>query len=288
MAKELETSLGAPDQGLSIQMGEDGGDTSFKTNDDSSAIDTSELPGDGDAGGSEHPDEQGDPADAPDPDEPEEGDEGEDDGSGPVDLGDFDPDSEESVAAYDTEFLKEDGLLDLEGAVADRYNANIAAGKDGVDEGTYKYLESKGISRETVKQVEAMRANQDKQSGNSEDFKLMEAAGGPDVLGAALAWGKEAGYSKAEQKRFNDISKGKDFEAKRDAVDALVARYNKANPKAGRPTTPRRDATQGQGVRKPALKKFANREEYRKALKAADGNQRQTREITRRRQVSDF
>lgn len=94
------------------------------------------------------------------------------------------------------------------------------------------------------------------------DMRLFEAAGGADRLEAALKWGKEGGYTADQQKRFNTVTKGADQAAKEEAVLALMARYDKANPVKPR-RLPLRDATKGQGQRTASLKPFKDRAEMR-------------------------
>jgi hypothetical protein len=203
----------------------------------------------------------------------------------------FDPEDPEVVAAFDAKYTLESGELDTEGALTAEYWANVEAGKDGLNDATYEYLASKGISKATVKQVEAMAQTQkdaEQASVKSQDFKLFEIAGGADKLQAALKWGKEGGYTEAQQKRFNEITKGKDLEAKEEAVEALMARYRKANP-TPKPKVPARDATKGQATKAAAVKPFASREEMRKVRDSiAEGDKAAWAAYNRRRSVTKF
>lgn len=247
MTKEYAESA-FPEEASSITMGDE--DTEGRNGVDTTSIDSNDIvKGDEDvpSGESEGDDAGGDQG----------GDQ--DDGEGlqsdsesslsEEDRGAFDPEDEEQVARFDAAFANEDGSLDMEGRLTNHFWANIEAGKEGLDEGVYQYLESKGIKKSTVKQIEAMAVtNKDVQetSVTKHDHALFEVAGGPDKLAEALKWGKEGGYTKEQQARFNKVNSGKDLEAKKEAVEVLMARFNKANPKA-RPKVPARDATNGGG-----------------------------------------
>lgn len=193
------------------------------------------------------------------------------DDEAPAELPDFDGEDPEVVEAYNARYVTAEGNLDVEGALSAEFFANAEKGVEGLNESTYAYLQSIGISRATVKQVEAMAATAREgeklkadTTASAHDARLFEVAGGPEELSKALAWGKSGGYTKEQQDRFNAATKGKDLAAKEEAVEALMARYRRANPPE-RPTLPRRDATKGQG--KPlggGPKPFASRQEARK------------------------
>lgn len=214
------------------------------------------------------------------PSEPAEGDGdegGDEDANKAEELGAFDPEDADSVAKYDAAYLK-DGQLDLEGALTAKFWANKEAGKEGLDDGDYAYLATKGISKGTVKAIEAMaETNKEaaKSSVEKQDLELFTIAAddkgenGPKRLQDALKWGKDGAYNADQQKRFNEVMNGKDFEAKKEAVELLINRWAKANPPP-RPSLPGRDATKGQGKTAPSVKPFASRKEAdaaRKALK---------------------
>ena len=204
----------------------------------------------------------------------------------PEDLGEF---SEDDVERWDTEYRAENGDLDMQRLSAEWW-ANVSD-EDTVDgtlnEGTYAYLAKSGIPKEMVKEYEsALRAQRvAEKAGPSDadaaaaDMALFERAGGPDKLQAALAWGKEKGYTAAQQERFNAVIKGDDAEAKADAVDLLMSRYS-ADPevkaaaiKAAKPSTAARDVTRTAATKSGAVKPFASREAYREADKGATREQ---------------
>ncbi|WP_266031218.1 hypothetical protein [Brucella intermedia] len=260
MAKEsAEYSIGGESTGISISMGGDGtGEEVSHAPVKNIEFDTSDLP---DVNDDE--DIEGDTSTDTQSDDGENTDDGqEDDGE---ELGSFDPDDPDVVAKYESRYVK-NGEIDADGALSAEFFANAEKGVEGLNEETYKFLESKGISKATVKRIEAMAATERDAQTNSvqaQDFKLFDLAGGSDQLQTALQWGKAGGYSEAQQKRFNDILKGSDYEAKAEAVEALMSRYNKANPKK-RPEVPARDATKGQAKTTQGVKGFESREEARK------------------------
>lgn len=242
-------------------------------------------------------DEKGADRDAPDGDGPEgdaaegAGDEEEGAGEQPADLGAFDPADPEVVAKFDKQYLDADGDLDIEGSLSKEFWANAAAGKEGLNEATYEYLKAKGIKPSVVKGFEAQAqtlADAQKQSVAAQDGKLFEIAGGPDALAAALEWGKKGGYSKEQQERFNKATAGKDFEAKQEAVEALMARYRRANPPA-KPTIPQRDATKGQGKATDTTKPFKDRAEMKRVRDALHDNDKAGwASYNRRRAITKF
>lgn len=216
-------------------------------------------------------------------DGPEEG-AGEDGPGVDEELGEFDP---ENVEAWDAKYQREDGTLNEE-VLTKEFDAN---GGEGLSEDTYKYLEARGISKTFAKQVEAaLKTQRDAAAdpANDADVILMDVAGGPEPLKAALDWGKEGGYDKAAQDRFNKIMSGTDIDAKKEAIELLMGRFEKATTKP-KPRVPARDVTkQGGSPARSAVKPFANREEYQKALKEAGDNQAKVREVTLRRKASKF
>ena len=295
----LDVSVGGTPS-MSLQMGGDG-DTVKRQETDRVEFDTDDLAPeeedqDGDAVQDDAQDAPGESGSDDDSGESEE-DAGDDEGADDeADLGDFDPEDEEVVAKFDAKYLTEDGQIDAEGSLSAEFFANAEKGIEGLNEGTYAYLESKGISKATVKQIEAMAATQKDAATKSvvaDDIKLMSLVStpgkqdGPERLQAALAWGKEGGYDADAQKRFNAVMKGKDYQAKADAVEALVARYEKANPPK-KPTLPKRDATKGQGQRTSSIKPYASRAEMQKAMKGFGDNRAAWETHKQRLAVSKF
>lgn len=208
-------------------------------------------------------------------------------------LGDFNAEDPEVVAKFDAKYLDAEGDLDIDGAISKEYWANIEAGKEGLDEATYAYLKSKGIKASTIKSYEAMAKtvkDAETQSVAAHDAKLFEVAGGPDKLAEALEWGKKGGYSAEAIARFNKTTAGKDLEAKEEAVEALMAKFHRANPPA-KPVLPQRDATKGQGQQKPSVKPFKDLGEAKKvrdALGDQPSNSPGWQDYNRRRAASTF
>lgn len=213
------------------------------------------------------------------------GDEGADD---PVDLPEaFNAEDPETVAAFEKTYLK-DGELNEE-ALSQEFFANAEKGQDGLNEATYDFLKSKGVSKATAKRVEALLVNEadaTKNSAKQQDFALFEVAGGSDSLKSMLDWGKNGGYTADQQKRFNDVMKGTDLEAKKEAVELLKSRFSSSDE--ARPTTPKRDATKGNGKPSNAVKPFASRQEWRAARRAAGDNKDALRKVDARAKASGF
>jgi hypothetical protein len=277
---EIDTSAATPSS-ISISMGNDGPEVKQTQNDmvsfDTDDLDDEEVPGaKSDAGA----DDAGSEGDA---------DEGDAEGDA-EDLGEFDAEDPDVVAKFDSRYLTEAGTIDAQGSLSAEYFANVAKGVDGLNEATYAYLETKGVDRATVKQIEAMKATEAAAADKgvvAEDLKLMTAAGGAEPLAEAIKWGKEGGYDKAAQDRFNKVMKGKDFDAKQDAVDALMARFGKAQ-KAVKPTLPKRDATKGQGTPSPSVKGYKDRAEMRKAMSEIGDSRPKAEAHKRRLSVTKF
>lgn len=237
----------------------------------------------------------------------EEGDEGGTDAGGddgkveaePItleDLPDYDAANEETVAAYKAQFTTEDGQLNLDriGLEADR---NLQRdGKAELNPGTYAYLEALApgiITRSLIDGQLAMRENaaaHGETLRKAEDAKLFDVAGGPERLSAAKEWAKAGGMTEAQIARHEAALKSTNYEDRAEAVELLMTRYDKANPKVEpRRDTPIRDATNGQGKPStPSVQPFASKEEWRKARKESGGNMALLREIDKRARASGF
>lgn len=287
---ELDISMGNK-AGAAISMGDPLSEPEFETIDGKAkGIDTDDIPEEDADGTTPEDDLKGDEEEGDQDGGSEDGDEGEE-GDEPAeikDLGEFDP---EKVADWDAQYVK-DGSLDVHGALSQEFFANAEAGNEGLNEGTYAYLESKGISKATVKDIEAMAktnreaaAKDAKAVKQEHDLALMTEAGGPDPLREALKWGKDGGYTKEQQERFNQVMAGDDLEAKKDAVAALMVR---SGVKKDKPRIPARDGTKGQGKTNNQVQPFASRAEYRKAFEDSKNNPRKAREVAARLKVSKF
>lgn len=282
MADENNTGAG---EFMSITMGADGKPVIEKGTQDGLSTDDIEAPevvdDEGTEGGAADADVSDD--DAGDDDTATDAEDGDDDGDdeegSDEDLGEFDP---EDVTAWDAKYTKEDGNLNEEVLTAEW------DGNDGsLNEETYKYLASKGISREFAKQVEAaLKTQRDGAAEDTgkkvaeQDLELMTVAGGPDKLKEALEWGKGGGYSEDARKAFSELMATDNLDAKRDAVELLMARYEKSK---GKPKTPKRDATkQGGKPSRKTIQPFKSREDYYAALEAAGDNGEAIKGINRR------
>lgn len=305
MGDDKVTTGIASEQSFSLSMGSE---TEYETNenrpieanegdeDDVSSVST-------DSGNNED-ETSGDPDESNTQDEDTDVEDSEDDEqSSPEDLGEFDP---EDTERWDAQYKTEDGYLN-EDALANEFWSNATDDeRDSLNEGTYAYLESIGISKAMAKNVEAALVTQQDASkkevseGDGALFTLAgELAGSPeagaDVLQAALEWGKGGGYSKDAQKKFNEATKGSDAEAKTEAVELLVTRYLRANPDATpktaqkeRPRTPQRDGTKGRGKPGGGLQPFKSRAEARQARSDAGDNQAARRLVAQRIAISNF
>lgn len=278
--KSVESSTGGQ-PGFSISMGE--GETVEKIEDDATEYDpTGENAEQEDAPAKAAGDDQENDEEVVEGDGE---DEGEDDAE---DLGDFDP---ENAEAWDERYFPE-GQMD-KGLLSKEFFKNMEAGEAGLNPATYDYLETRGISKGVAKEVEAaLMTQRDAEAGavESADYQLMEAAGGPDALKAALEWGKGGGYDQKEQTAFNKATSSKDPEVRRAAVESLMFRYGKNQPKE-KPKVPRRDATKG-GVsnqgREASVQPFQTRAEWREAKAKAGDNQAALRKVALRLSKSEF
>lgn len=169
----------------------------------------------------------------------------------------WDPESEETRAAYDTRFFNADQKLNLT-ALTTEFWANAKDGKAGsLGDDTYSYLEhTLGVTKDAAKAIEkglvADRA--------AEDGKFWQRVGGKQRYADALQFGKDT-YSPEAKARFNAAITGTDVGARDDAIDALMMRYQKANPQAGQsaaggrrvpprrgPSSPERSVTTNAGA----------------------------------------
>lgn len=201
-----------PDHGRSVEL--DGGKAVLGEAD----VDGSTVAGDGEA----PPVDGGDPAEAA-----KEGDEV----AAEVALPEFDATKPEVIEAYGKAYLKDDGKTFNMAALSADWNKNAKVDdKTGglvgsLSEGTYAFLETKGIDRDTVKQVEAAQVAKitlDRQV-------VFTKAGGEEKYNAALQWAREKGYNDAAKAKFNtDLDAG--GAARDDAIDLLMQRYTRANP----------------------------------------------------------
>ena len=216
------------------------------------------------------------------------------------DIETFNAEDPANVEQWNKEYLREGGALNID-RLSQEFWRNIGKDGEGLNEATYDFLASKGISKEDVKKLEATAINERDAAVGSvskHDMELFTVAGGPDELKAALEWGKQGGYTEDQRKKFDKITSGKDLESKKEAVELLMARYQKSDAykarqaevaDAGRPTEQKRDATKGRGTPSGnSAKPFASRKEGSQARKAAGDDMQKLREVDRRARASGF
>lgn len=200
----------------------------------------------------------------------------------------FDPEDAENVEAFTKAYVDADGNLN-EATLSAEFWKNKEGGNEGLNEATYDFLKSKGISKSMAKSVEAALVNKhdaEKSSLAAHDLKIMDAADGPDALSQMLEWGKKGGYSKSQIANFNKIMDGTDLDAKLDAIELLKGRFAKSDD--SKPTTPKRDATKGQGKPRPGAQPFKNKAEWRQARRDAAEDPAKLRAIDARAKASGF
>lgn len=208
----------------------------------------------------------------------------------PEDLGEWNPEDEETKSKFDSRYFTESGELNKE-ALGSEFWANYAKAEDkakaGLNEATYAYLkDTLGVSKEFVKEVErglvAAR-------GETEQA-FLQKVGGAEKYNAAINWAKSGGYSEDQQKRFNELlSKGgPEFD---DAVDALMARFERAVPgpqRRGPPrrgSTPQRDVTGNATTGAKGGDVFKNTAEYSTAFNEAIRAERQAQTPQEKREA---
>lgn len=186
-------------------------------------------------------------------------------------LPDYDAAKPETVEAYTKAFVGADGkTMNMANLSADwQQNAKVAA--DGtitgnLSEGVYKFLESKGIDRATVKSVEAGQVARLTLDRNA----VFTMAGGQEQYNAAIKWAREGGYDKAAADKFNaDLNAG--GPSRKDAVDLLMQRHTKAVP-AARAVSPKRttaDAASPAGGPTGGVQPYENYAAYQADLRKA-------------------
>lgn len=151
------------------------------------------------------------------------------------DLGEFKPEDPETLAKFDERYFSAEGRLNRD-ALSAEFWANAKEGSPGsLHESTYAYLEHRlGVSKDTVKDIEAGLIAKHQAESSQLAEKVYAAAGDKDTYNAAIAWASAGGYTEAQGDRLNKLIQGQ-AEGWEDAVEALVSRYQKANPNAVSP-----------------------------------------------------
>lgn len=246
---------------------------------DINGLDLDEKPEGGDS-------EQEQAADAEDDKKPAD----EDAAPDPDALPEYDAEKPEVVEQYEKRYFTDDGKFNQQAVSAEYWKSFNAANGDvekaGLPEGTYKFLEATmGVTKEAVKQIERSLVAQHQAEERSFFDKL--GPGTVERYNAALKWAKDGGYSEEQKARFRqEWAKGGD--AKQDAVDALMARHQRAVPtgqRRGPPpprrgSSPRRDATGNAATGAPPQSKFTSLNEYQQALYAAQRHEAEVRKNT--------
>lgn len=225
-----------------------------------------------------------------DEEEETEGEEPKEEGEALEDLGDFDAQNPEVVEKFASRYFP-DGTLSLQ-TLYSEFEANFAKDNARLNAGTEEFLASRGIPKQALEdnyEAYKIRVEEAKRTAKEHDEALTTLAGGKESYRAAIQWAKSSGaYSEAAIKSYNAIMNGSDLQAKQDAVELLMVRFNKANQAAPR-DEPRRDATKGRAkANTSGLKPFANRSEYAKAVKDAGNDMRKLREIDARARLGGF
>ena len=151
------------------------------------------------------------------------------------DLGEWKPGDPALQEKFDSRYFTE-GKLNSE-ALTKEFWANATEDKPGaLKEATYEYLrDTLGVTKAFCQEVERGLVAE----GKARNEQFYSTVGGKERFEAAVAWGKSGGYTPAQRARFNKLQAagGEDFT---DAVEALMARFTKANPESAPAPTPRR------------------------------------------------
>lgn len=185
-------------------------------------------------------------------------------------LPDFNPEDPATVQAYDTAFTAEGGKgYNFAALSADFYKNN----GEGLSEGTYKWLESRGVDRATAKAIEEGQ----KALAGSGAQAIFARAGGEANYRGAIEWAKGGGYTAEQRKAFN-AALDAGGETASMAVDALMARAQKGGFRSQRRQQPERTtaaAGGGSAPAAPAVQPFASYADYQAALREAKRNNNQ-------------
>lgn len=152
-----------------------------------------------------------------------------------ADLGEWNKDDAAVQEKFDARYFKE-GKLNEAALSKEFFSSKGQKDKDGkaiepgLKESTYAYLaDTLGISKEFAKQVEAGLEATNAQAERA----FTDRVGGAERYNAALEWGRR-NYTPAQRERFN-AARSKGGEDFLETVDALMLRYEKANPQAAQP-----------------------------------------------------
>lgn len=150
-------------------------------------------------------------------------------------LGEWKPEDPEVAAKFEARYFTKEGKFNY-AEVSREFYSNAKDGLPGtLHEDTYKFLEDTlGITKEAAQQIERGLVA----DGEKSTSAFYQRVGGKERYNAAVEWGKK-NYTPAQRERFNTLTRGTDAAARDDAVDALLARFDKAVPKADATATRR-------------------------------------------------
>lgn len=195
------------------------------------------------------------------------------------DLGDWKRDDPEVQAKFEERYFTKEGQLNKD-VLSKEFWASHAKDpkKAGLKDATYEFLkDTLGITKEVAKEIESALVVK----ATAEAQTFFKNVGGQERFEAAVKWGREGGYTPAQRERFNKArdAGGIDFE---EAVEALMARYNRINPprqssegrrgppQQRRQSSPQRNVTGGAAeAGGGAQDGFKTREEYQQAWQTA-------------------
>jgi hypothetical protein len=194
-------------------------------------------------------------------------------------LPDFDPQNPATGQAYEQAFTTDGGKGYNFAALSQDFYKNNG---EGLSEGTYKWLESRGIDRATAKAIEEGQ----KALAGSGANAVFTRAGGEENYRGAIEWAKSGGYTPAQREAFNRALDAGGETADM-AVDALMARAQKGGFRAARRQQPQRTtaaAGGGAAPAEPAVKPYASYADYQADLRAAKAaNSQEQFDLVRRR-----
>lgn len=192
--------------------------------------------------------------------------------SRPEALPEFNASDAGVVEKYESTYFK-DGQPSME-ALSGEWWSSAKRTEDGgwegsLSESTYKFLESKGFSKDLVKSIEAGQVAQNVLRERAALDIAHDRAGGRESFEKALKWGREGGYSQAQKDHFNQVFASGNPVAIADQIDLLMTRFN-GSPKATTGVKPTRTVSSAGGeAAGGGPEGYATFDEYRKDLKAA-------------------
>jgi hypothetical protein len=144
-----------------------------------------------------------------------------------ADLGEWKQDDPEIVAKFEARYFTPEGQLNQQALGAEFWEAYAKdPAKAELKPATYAFLkDTLGITKEFAQEIEKALVSQAKTNA----FEFYGKFGGQERFQAAVKWGKGGGYTPAQKARFNAAMRAGGEEWS-EAVEALMARYNRINP----------------------------------------------------------